>query len=228
MKAYHFLNEDMTAGSGKEKPWKVGEERTVPKPDRVVLCAYGYHSAPSWRDALSYAPGPVACIVEVSDPIAHDDTKQVSATRKLLAAKDVNKELRLFACDCAERALKRERKAGREPDERSWKAIIVSRLYANGEANLQELAAARAAARDAAWDAGAAARAAARDAAWDAGDAANAAANAAWAAYAADDAANAAWAAARAAGDAAYAAEIKWQRKRLARYLDVLFADKGE
>jgi len=213
MKAYHFLNEDMTAGSGKEKPWKVGEERTVPKPDRVVLCAYGYHSAPSWRDALKYAPGPVACIVEVSEPIAHDDTKQVSATRKLLAAKDVNKELRLFACDCTERALKRERKAGREPDERSWKAIIVSRLYANGEANLQELAAARAAARDAAWDAG---------------DAANAAANAAWAAYAADAAANAAWAAARAAGDAAYAAEIKWQRKRLARYLDVLFADKGE
>ena len=193
MQAYHFLKEDMRAGSGKEKSWKVGEERTVPKPDRVSLCAYGYHSASSWRDALSYAPGPVACIVEVSDPINKDDTKQVSATRKLLAAKDVSKELRLFACDCAERALKRERKAGREPDERSWKAIIVSRLYANGEANLQELAAAWVAA----WAAGAAA--------WAAGDAA--------------------WAAAWAAGDAAWAAEIKWQRNRLARYLDAVFAE---
>jgi len=210
MKAYHFLNEDMRAGSGKEKPWTVSEERTVPKPERVSLCAYGYHSAPSWFDALRYAPGPVACIVEVSDPISKDNTKQVSATRKLLAAKDVSKELRLFGCDCAERALKRERKAGREPDERSWKAIIVSRLYANGEANLQELDAARAAAWDAAraaaWDA---ARAAARDAAWDA------ARDAAW---------EAAWEAARAA---AREAEIKWQRNRLARYLDAVFADKG-
>jgi len=60
MKAMHFLKEDMRAGSGREKPWKVGEERTVPRPDRIGLCAYGYHSAPSWRDALSYAPGPVA------------------------------------------------------------------------------------------------------------------------------------------------------------------------
>ena len=206
MKAMHFLKEDMRAGSGKEEPWKVGEERTVPKPERVSLCVYGYHSAPSWRDALSYAPGPVACIVEVSDPINKDDTKQVSATRKLLAAKDVSKELRLFACDCAEQALKRERKAGREPDERSWKAIIVSRLYANGEANLQELAAAG----DAAWDA---ARAAA-------GDAAGAAA---WAA-AWDAARAAAWAAAWDAG-AAWDAEIKWQRNRLARYLDAVFAE---
>jgi len=214
MKAMHFLKEDMRAGSGKEKPWKVGEERTVPKPERVSLCDYGYHSAPSWRDALSYAPGPVACIVEVSDPINKDDTKQVSATRKLLAAKDVSKELRLFACDCAERALKRERKAGREPDERSWKAIIVSRLYANGEANLQELDAAWAAAGDAAWAAAYAAYAAdaaARDA-W----------AAAYAAYAADAAARDAWAAAR---DAARAAEIKWQRNRLARYLDAVFAE---
>jgi len=220
MQAYHFLKEDMRAGSGKEKSWKVGEERTVPKPDRVSLCAYGYHSASSWRDALSYAPGPVACIVEVSDPINKDDTKQVSATRKLLAAKDVSKELRLFACDCAERALKRERKAGREPDERSWKAIIVSRRYANGEATLEEL--------QAAWNAARNAADAARNAAWNAADAAWNAADAAW--NAADAAWNAAWNAARnaawnAARNAAWNAEIKWQRNRLARYLDAVFAE---
>jgi len=213
VKAYHFLKEDMRAGSGREKPWKVGEERTVPRPDRIELCAYGYHSAPSWRDALKYAPGPVACIVEVSEPVARDDSKQASTTRKLLAAKDVSKELRLFACDCAERTLKRERKAGREPDERSWKAIIVSRRYANGEATLEELQAAR----DAAWDA-------ARDAAWDAADAAWDAADAAWDA-ARDTAWDAAW---NAAWNAARDAEIKWQRQRLARYLDAALADKGE
>jgi len=217
MKAYHFLNEDMTAGSGKEKPWTVGEERTVPKPDCIALCAYGYHSAPSWRDALRYGPGPVACIVEVSEPIAHDDTKQVSATRKLVAAKDVSKELRLFACDCAERALKRERKAGREPDKRSWAAIIVARRYANGEATLTEITAASAyAAYAASAYAASYANAAVAYASY-----ANASANAS-ASYAAS------YANAASSASSAASSEIKWQRKRLARYLDVLFADKGE
>lgn len=34
---------------------------------------------------------------------------------------------RLFASDCAERALLRERGAGREPDPRSWRAVAVAR-----------------------------------------------------------------------------------------------------
>jgi hypothetical protein len=183
MKAYHFLKEDMRAASGREKPWKIGEERTVKNPKRIALCEYGYHSAPSWSAALRYAPGPIACLVEVSAPIQGDKTKSVSATRKLLAAKDVSKELRLFACDCASRALTAERKAGREPDEHSWRAIIVSRRYANGEATLKELSAARSAARSAAESA-----------------AGSAAESAAWSA----------------AGSAAE----KWQRKRLAKYLN--------
>ena len=41
---------------------------------------------------------------------------------------------RLFACDCAERALSRERDAGREPDPRSWAAVEIARRYARGEA----------------------------------------------------------------------------------------------
>jgi len=112
---------------------------------------------------------------------------------------------RLWACDCAERALIREREAGSEPDARSWRAIEVARAYAMGEATEEELAAAwaaawvaeRAAARAAAWDA-------ACDAAWDAAcDAARAAERAA------------AWADACAAWDAAWAAEHEWQRARL-------------
>jgi hypothetical protein len=53
--------------------------------------------------------------------------------------------LRLFAADCAERALLREQAAGREPDPRSWAAAAVARRYARGEATDEEL--------DAAWDA---------------------------------------------------------------------------
>jgi hypothetical protein len=53
---------------------------------------------------------------------------------------------RLFACDCAERALERERTAGREPDARSWAAVKVSRRYAVEYATEQELGAAYSAA----------------------------------------------------------------------------------
>jgi len=189
MKAYHFLKDNMTSGEGNEPAWKVGEERDIGD-DNLVLCVRGYHSSPTWLDALFYAPGAMACIVEVSKPTQKDDNKQVSRKRKLITAKDASRELRLFACDCAERALKRAKMEG----ERSWDAIRVARLYAEGKASDKELAAAK----NAAWDA-------ARDAAW--GAAWDAARNAAW---------NAAWTATR-------NAEIKWQHKRLNHYMRELF-----
>lgn len=55
--------------------------------------------------------------------------------------------LRLLAADCAERALLRERAAGREPSERSWTAVAVARRHAAGEATDEQLAAAATAAR---------------------------------------------------------------------------------
>jgi len=110
--------------------------------------------------------------------------------------------LRLLACDCAERALMRERKRGRELDQRSWDAVAVSRRYAMGKATNRELVAAWAAASDAA---SAAASVAASDAAW----------TAAWAAASA-----AAWAAASdAARTAARTAERKWQVRHLVEML---------
>jgi hypothetical protein len=81
---------------------------------------------------------------------------------------------RLFACDCAEDALKYA-----DPDSRETLecAIYVARCFADGAASEADLDAAWDAARAAAWDA---ARAAARAAAWDAARAA--ARDAAWAA----------------------------------------------
>jgi len=104
-----------------------------------------------------------------------------------------DRQRRLLACDCAERALSRVE----SPDPRSLNAVAVARRYARGDATDEELAAAWDAAWDAAW-------AAARDAAWDA----------AWdAARAAGDAAgDAAW-------DATWAAERKWQ---IARALELI------
>lgn len=167
---YHFLRNDMTAASGSEPPWTVGEERTYDGP--ITLCESGYHWSPSWYDALGYAQGNMACLVEVSPPVARDDAKGVSRSRKLLVAVNVAPELRLWACDCAERALLREREWGWEPDARSWQAIAVARGYAVGAATQDKLAAA--------------------------------------------------WAASDAASDAVWAAEVAWQRQRLAEYLDAV------
>jgi len=122
------------------------------------------------------------------------------------------KTLHTLSCDFADRALLREREAGREPDPRSWRAVAVKRLWIDGQATDDELRAARAAAWEAAGEAaGEAARAAAREAAWVA--AREAAWEAAWEAALA--AARAAWEAALAAARAAAReAEREWQLAR--------------
>jgi len=146
MRAYKFLRDDMRSGHGNEEPWAIGERREVA--GDLKLCANGYHWSKDWYDALDYAQGNVAAIVEVpSRGNKTDKTKGCSRWQKLVAAVNVERELRLFACECAERALNREREQGREPDARSWAAIDAARRYANGEATRAELDAAR----DAAW-----------------------------------------------------------------------------
>lgn len=224
MKAYHFLKEDMCGDYGSELAWKISEERSVA--GELRMCQWGYHASPSWYDALFYARGNVACIVELSGEIKWDTDKYVARTRKLIDARNAEQVLRAWACDCAERALRKIKVT----DERSWNAIKVARLYNEGKATKDELALAWAATWAATWvAAGDAARAAARAATWDT----------AWAAARA-----ATWVAARAAAraavrdaawdDAAWVAawndardtEIKWQRRRLNWYMNKLFKVK--
>lgn len=155
MKGFHFLQADMTTDSGDEAPWEIGEKRTIADPSKIVLCEYGYHSSPSLWDALPYACGPMACLVEISKPIAVDDEanrrKAVSASRKLIKAVNIDRELRLFACDCAERVLHIYERDNTSKAPRQ--AIEVARRFANGKATKKELDAAGDAAGDAAWDA---------------------------------------------------------------------------
>jgi len=129
------------------------------------------------------------------DTVLPQDRLWVVLRESILGAKI----LRLFACDVADEALK----LIDNPDPRSIEAIRVSRLYAAGEATLEQLDAARAAAAHAA---AFAARAA------------HAAAGAAHAAAAAADAARAA--AAAAAYAAAYASAKQKQIDILLRLLD--------
>lgn len=140
MKAYHFLKADFTAGEGNEKPWEIGETRTIANANDVRLCEYGYHSSPTLLGALQYAPGPMACLVEVSEPLFKDTDKQVSVSRKLIRAINIERQLRLFGCDCAERVLYIWEKHSN--DERPRQAITIARAYANGKATDEQLAAA--------------------------------------------------------------------------------------
>ncbi len=200
--AYHFLKSNMYSGEGLEPPWKEGETRTLD--GEIVICAHGYHASRMAWDALQFAPGPVLCLVEV-EPVEEHTEKLVSRSRRLIKAVNVERELREFAADCAERMLHFYEEAY-PGDQRPRAAIATARAYARGEATDGELNAAA----DAAYAAARAARAAA-----------DAAAYAARAAYAA------AYAAARAARAAAYAArdaERRWQRERFDARLAHLFA----
>ncbi len=165
-------------------------------------CRRGYHLCRE-PDLVNWL-GPVIWIAEYDgDRVDVDSANEgkVVVRRARLVSRVANWDAqiaRLFACDCAYRALCREQEQGREPDPRSWAAITVARRFAYGEATQTELdaagAAAWAAARVAAWDA-------ARVAAWDATR---------------DAAGDAARAAAR---DAACDAERQWQTERLRWYL---------
>jgi hypothetical protein len=132
------------------------------------------------------------------------------------------KQVVLAACDCAETALKYV-KAG---EDRPQKAIETARQWAKGEATLQQVRAAAAAAYAAsAYAASAAAAVAAADAAADAvasADAAVAAADAAAAVAAADAAAAAVVAAAAVAAVAADAAAADARAKALAGMAEIL------
>ncbi len=179
----------------------------------------------SWKKLLQSFGKTEADDTEVSIKYILDLLDIKDAIWALRAVEGHDREIRLFACECAESVLHIFEEKYPD-DKRPRNAIEVARRYANSEASEEELAAAW----DAAWAAARAAGDAADAATWAAWDAAWAAAWAAGAAAwdAADDAAGAAaWDAARDAGAAAWAgswvsawaAEREKQRELLMKYI---------
>lgn len=174
IRAYHFLPDDMRADedivAGIDEPWRIGDTRKY-KPVKIAageaefIAESGYHSSKTLWDALMQANGPVACLVEISEPLISDGSAEfassrISEVRKSIAAVDVRSELRRFACDCAERVLSIYE--GRYPnDDRLRRAIDVARRFARDDASANEQQAALVLARDAAEVAGGQARLAA-------------------------------------------------------------------
>lgn len=210
---YKVLNADGSPAHGGSGIWSLPNDgqpgEWMPDIKGVEMCKRGYHAC---RESdLIFWLGPdiyeaerdeAAEYVECDTP---EESKVVCGRMRLIRRLDTWNErtARLFACDCAEGVL---HICG--DDKRPAEAIRVARLFANGKATAEELAAARTSASAAAWAAaGAAAREAA--AAWEA----------AWAA-----AWTAAWEAARtsaweAAWEAAREAAREAQTKNLFAYL---------
>jgi hypothetical protein len=235
-KLYKFLRPDGRTPQGYGQwPLPQGDQpgEWLPKlTGKLIACQHAYHVM-RIRDLMEWATDDVQLYVVETRYKTTDDSNKVLArqARALYRVEAWNeRNLRHFACDCAERVLPLFEQ-GYPNDTRPRVAITTARRFADGLATSKELAAARAAAWAAAGDAAraaawAAAGDAAGDAAWAAGWAAARAA--AWAAARAaawdaawDDAWDDAGDAARAAAwDAARAAETSWQIERLTAYLD--------
>jgi hypothetical protein len=185
--AWHFLYEGHKMRCGSTAP---DDGVWLELPGEPMLCSYGFHASAQPFDALSHAPGPILCLVEMGGKIVHDTDKLVAQKRRILARMDATEMLRYFARTQAMSVA------------HLWDAPdVVAEFLMTGDESI------RAAARDAAWDAACdAAWDAARDAAWDAAwDAARDAAR--------DAACDAAWDAARdAACDAAW--DAAWDAAR--------------
>jgi len=206
---YKVLGKDGRSCHGGSAQWSLptddGPGEWMPEIVDIKPCASGYHVC-TMEQLLAWL-GPAIYEVECGGEHAACDDKHVFGRARLLRRLDAWNErtARLFACDCAEHVL-HIYESQVPGDARPRRAIEVARLYADGRATNNEIAAARAAAWDAAWSAArdaarAAARAGAQAGAW------SAARDAAW---------DAAWSAARAAArdDAR-----TWQADRLGAVL---------
>jgi len=219
-KLYKVLAPCRRSCHGGSHTWEPGVWYTVE--GELVACKRGFHLCRA-NDLLEWLHAEI-WHAEARGQIVDGGNKLVVRSARITTPTAWgDTTARLFAADCAERALA----VAKVTDARSHAAVKAAREFAGGlidaAAGAAAWAAARDAARDAAGDAArdaakAAAWAAARDAAWDAaGDAARAAARAAAGAAAGDVAGDAARAAARAA---AWVAERAWQTKRLVAYIE--------
>jgi len=146
--AWHFLQSD-----GRTKRYtsrqgvlvRAGMVQRVKPP--IIPCKHGLHWSRRAIDALQYAPSAMVQRVRARGTVVEHDDKGASSIRETLWVADATTVLHEFACRCAEKALIYIT----EPNTRRTveTAINTKRLWVQGKATDEELAAAWAAARDA-------------------------------------------------------------------------------
>jgi len=224
MKAFYFAREDRKLRYNDGREIVVGETHTVDcKPS---LCNRGLHASKRIIDALTYAPGPILYLVELSGDIDKGDDKLCATSRTYLQELDATELLRELARKqaliniekikpyCSEEHYELITNYLNSGDEEIKSAAVsAARSAAWSAAESAAVSAARSAAESAAWSAAvSAARSAARSAAESAAESAavsaarSAARSAAWSAAvsaARSAARSAAWSAARSAAESA-------------------------
>ena len=139
--AWHWLLESRKLQFAPYTAVEAGQELQHEGP--LELCSSGLHASERLIDALRYAPGRVLCRVQLSGEVLRGGDKLCGSRRKVLWMVDAAPALREFAWRCAERALLREREAGREPHPDSWAAVQAAKDYAAGKITAGELKRAR-------------------------------------------------------------------------------------
>lgn len=216
---WHFVNDSRTlahCGLGVEAGYVYTEDGPID------ICRSGLHASRRIYDALNYAPGSILCKVQLWGDVQEQEDKLVSRNREVLAVRNVESELRMWACWCVRHTPLGDGRTTWDllTDERSRNVLEVAEQFTLGKSSHKQLYDAWAAARVAAW--------AARDAWAAAGDTAGAAA---WAAAGAAAGASA-WDVARAARvaaevaarDAARVAAREFQSNELNRRMKELFS----
>ncbi|HED4877355.1 TPA: hypothetical protein R4K21_003174, partial [Stenotrophomonas maltophilia] len=144
--AFHFVADTLRDG----RPVPADGELLI-HDGEVELCAQGLHASIDPYDALTYAPGNVLCLVELSGTIVRGYDKVAASERRIIKRIDAEPLMREYARWCALQVIE------------LWDAPEVVRQYLTaGDESLRAAAGAAAwdAAGDAAWAAaGAAARA---------------------------------------------------------------------
>lgn len=153
---YKVLAEDGSAHHGGSGKWPLpkneqpGEWLNIK--GEIIPCLNGLHVCEKLD--LVHWLGPAIFVCEIDGEIVRDANKSVVAKARLVSRIDTWNErtARLFAADCAEKAIRDwEKASGLKCDPRSREAIRAAREFANGNMTEAAYSAARSAARSAAY-----------------------------------------------------------------------------
>ena len=149
-RCWHFINENRTLGyDAADLTVEPGYIYSIEDDRSPVLCDYGMHGSVRPIDALKYAPGPIACWVDVWGDVVVGDDKLVGRHREVVAVVDATSICHRFGCWCVRHTPIGDGRVAWDllTDPRSRAAVETKERWLRGEATDNELAAARDAAR---------------------------------------------------------------------------------